>query len=101
ACKVVGAEPETVSRAMSLLAPGLRDDLKEWGLAGGSPFGCMCLPKDLEAFISFMFSRGMDVPLLSAVRKVNRIMVQKELEAPEFIVNGLDSSVHTARDYWV
>ena len=88
ACKVLGAEPETVSRAMPLLALGLRDDLKEWGLSGGSPFGGMCLPKDLEAFISFMLSRGMDVPLLSAVRKVNRIMVQKELEAPELIVNG-------------
>jgi len=48
----------------------------------------MCLPKDLEAFISFMLRRGMDVPLLSAVRKVNQIMVQKELEAPELIVNG-------------
>ena len=72
---------------MPLLALGLRDDLKEWGLSGGRPFGGMCLPKDLEAFISVMLSRGTDVPLLSAVKKVNQIMVQKEVEAPELMVH--------------
>ena len=87
ACKILGAESETVSRAMPLLALGLRDDLKEWGLSGGRPFGGMCLPKDLEAFISVMLSRGTDVPLLSAVKKVNQIMVQKEVEAPELMVH--------------
>jgi nucleotide sugar dehydrogenase len=87
-CKVVGVESAEVSRVMPFLALGLRDDLKDWGTHGGRAFGGMCLPKDLEAFISFMMSRGTSLPLLSAVKQVNQMMTEKEREAPELIVHG-------------
>ncbi|HZF21298.1 MAG TPA: hypothetical protein VEZ43_02380, partial [Dongiaceae bacterium] len=88
ACKVLGVESDEVSRVLPLLALGLRDDLKDWGIHGGRAFGGMCLPKDLEAFISFMASKGTSLPLLSAVKQVNQMMAEKEREAPELIVHG-------------
>jgi GDP-mannose 6-dehydrogenase len=87
ACKAVGVESEDVSRLMPRLALGLRDDLKEWGIYGGRAFAGMCLPKDLEAFISFMKTKGTDLPLLSAVKKVNE-RVEKEKKVPMVVVNA-------------
>jgi GDP-mannose 6-dehydrogenase len=86
ACKAVGVKSEEVSRLMPQLALGLRDDLKEWGIYGGRPFAGMCLPKDLEAFISFMKTKGTDLPLLSAVKQVND-RVGNEKKAP-MVVNA-------------
>jgi len=88
ACKVLGVESEEVSKVMPLLALGLREDLKDWGIHGGRAFGGMCLSKDLEAFISFMTSKGTPLPLLSAVKQVNQMMKEREREAPELIVHG-------------
>ncbi len=88
ACKVLGVESEEVSKVMPLLALGLREDMKDWGIHGGREFGGMCLPKDLEAFISFMTSKGASLPLLSAVKHVNQMMKEREREAPELIVHG-------------
>lgn len=87
ACKVIGVESEEVSRVLPLLALGLRDDLKDWGIHGGRAFAGMCLPKDLEAFVSFMTSKGTSLPLLSAVKQVNQMMAE-EREAPELVVHG-------------
>jgi len=87
ACKAVGVRSQDVSKLMPLLALGLRDDLKEWGIYGGRPFAGMCLPKDLEAFISFMRTKGTDLPLLSAVKQVNE-RVGNEQKAPMVVVNG-------------
>jgi GDP-mannose 6-dehydrogenase len=87
ACKMVGVKSEDVSRLMPLLALGLREDLKEWGMYGGRPFEGMCLPKDLEAFIAFMQTKGTDLPLLSAVKQVNE-RAAREQKAPMVVVNG-------------
>jgi len=87
ACKAVGVRSEDVGRLMPLLALGLRSDLKEWGIFGGRPFGGMCLPKDLEAFISFMKAKGTDLPLLSAVKQVNERTANQE-KAPMVVVNA-------------
>jgi nucleotide sugar dehydrogenase len=87
ACKAVGVKSDEVSRLMPSLALGLRDDLREWGIYGGRPFGGMCLPKDLEAFISFMKTKGTDLPLLSAVKQVND-RVGKEKTAPMVTINA-------------
>jgi len=86
ACKAVGIKSEEVSRLMPLLALGLRGDMKEWGIFGGRPFGGMCLPKDLEAFISFMKAKGTDLPLLSAVKQVNERSANQQ-KAP-MVVNA-------------
>ncbi|OLD12549.1 hypothetical protein AUF78_17690 [archaeon 13_1_20CM_2_51_12] len=87
ACRAVGVNSEEVSKLMPQLALGLRDDLKEWGIYGGRPFAGMCLPKDLEAFISFMKTKGTDLPLLSAVKQVND-RVGNEKKAPMVLVNA-------------
>jgi GDP-mannose 6-dehydrogenase len=87
ACKAVGVRSEEVGRLMPQLALGLRDDLKEWGIYGGRPFAGMCLPKDLEAFISFMKTKGTDLPLLTAVKQVNE-RTGKEKKAPMVVVNA-------------
>lgn len=87
ACRVVGVKSDQVSRLMPQLALGLRDDLKEWGIYGGRPFGGMCLPKDLEGFISFMKTKGTDLPLLTAVKQVND-RAGKEKRAQMVTVNA-------------
>jgi GDP-mannose 6-dehydrogenase len=86
ACKAIGVRSDDVGRLMPLLALGLRGDMKEWGVFGGRPFGGMCLPKDLEAFISFMKAQGIDLPLLSAVKQVNERTANQQ-KAP-MVVNA-------------
>jgi UDPglucose 6-dehydrogenase len=87
ACKTVGVKSAEVSRLMPQLALGLREDMKEWGIYGGRPFGGMCLPKDLDAFISFLHTKGIDSPMLSAVKQVNE-RTANEQKAPMAIVNA-------------
>jgi UDP-glucose 6-dehydrogenase len=87
ACKTVGVKSAEVSKLMPQLALGLRDDMKEWGIYGGRPFEGMCLPKDLEAFISFMRTKGIELPMLSAVKKVNE-RIANEQKTPMAIVNA-------------
>ncbi len=43
-----------------------------YGVIGGKPFGGMCLPKDLAAFINFSLSKGFNPILLKAVSEVNQ-----------------------------
>jgi UDPglucose 6-dehydrogenase len=42
-----------------------------YGIYGGRPFGGKCLPKDLEAFISFIETQRMNPKILTATRYVN------------------------------
>lgn len=87
-CKSMGVRSDEVSRLMPILALGLRDDLPEWGIYGGKAFGGMCLPKDLDAFIEFVRSKGMEPLLLEAVRKVNRTMEEKDQKAPVILARA-------------
>ena len=43
----------------------------EYGTRDLGPYGGACLPKDLEAFLTWADRRGLDLPLLSAVRQSN------------------------------
>jgi UDPglucose 6-dehydrogenase len=43
----------------------------EYGTLDLGPFGGACLPKDLEAFVTWAERHGMDLPLLSAVGQSN------------------------------
>jgi UDPglucose 6-dehydrogenase len=51
-----------------------------YGSVGGKPFGGMCLPKDLTAFLEFADSMGLDLKLLKAVGEVNEEMNQLQAE---------------------
>jgi nucleotide sugar dehydrogenase len=44
----------------------------EYGTRDLGPYGGACLPKDLEAFLTWADRRGLDLPILSAVRLSNR-----------------------------
>jgi UDP-glucose 6-dehydrogenase len=43
----------------------------EYGTLDLGPYGGACLPKDLEAFLTWADRRGLDLPVLSAVRQSN------------------------------
>jgi UDPglucose 6-dehydrogenase len=53
-----------------------------YGTVGGKPFGGMCLPKDLAAFLEFADSIGLELKLLKAVEEVNEEMSQLQAEKP-------------------
>lgn len=70
-CKGLGIDPKVVSRAVSL-DPRIGD----YGTDGGRPFGGMCLPKDLYAFLEFARLKGLSPVVLPAVAKVNEDMCE-------------------------
>ncbi len=43
----------------------------EYGTLDLGPYGGACLPKDLEAFLTWAERNGLDLPILSAVRQTN------------------------------
>lgn len=66
-CDKLGLDAKTVSEAVA------KDErIGRYGIYGGKPFGGMCLPKDLKAFISFLESINVDPKILKAVAEVNQ-----------------------------
>ncbi len=65
-CRKAGVNPDVVS-----LAASLDHRIGEYGTTGGRPFDGSCLPKDLDAFISFVKSLGDNPEILEAARQVN------------------------------
>ena len=65
-CQKLHIDPKVVSDAVAL-DPRIGD----YGIQGGRPFGGMCLPKDLSAFLHFIKSKGYNPPVLQAIAKVN------------------------------
>ena len=59
-----------------------------YGSVGGKPFGGMCLPKDVAAFLEFADSIGLDLKLLKAVEEVNEEMSQLSVEKPMLDTKG-------------
>ncbi|MEM2506227.1 MAG: nucleotide sugar dehydrogenase [Nitrososphaeria archaeon] len=68
-CQKLGIDANIVGKAVSL-----DPRIGEYGVYGGSPFDGKCLPKDLEAFLSFVKSLGLNPDLLDAVRSINEKM---------------------------
>ena len=65
-CKKVGIDVYDVMEAV-----GLDHRISPHFLQAGVGFGGSCFPKDVAALVSFGSSKGMDMYLLNAVRKVN------------------------------
>ena len=66
-CEKLGLDAKYVSEAVA------KDHrIGNYGIYGGKPFGGMCLPKDLNAFISFLNSINVDPKILKAVAEVNQ-----------------------------
>ena len=68
-CQKLGLDAKVVSEAASL-----DPRIGKYGTCGGFAFGGKCFPKDLNAFISYAKSRGLNHKLLEAVNKVNQTM---------------------------
>ena len=65
-CENLGLNAKTVSEAVSMDCR-----IGKYGIYGGKPFGGMCLPKDLAAFVTYLNTRGFNPKLLKAVAEIN------------------------------
>ncbi len=66
-CQELGLNADLISETVSLDAR-----IGKYGIYGGKPFDGKCLPKDLEAFISYAKSRKINPQLLEAVYHINK-----------------------------
>lgn len=66
-CKELGLDSKVISETVAL-----DPRIGNYGVVGGKPFGGMCLPKDLQAFLEFASSKGLNPKLLHAVAEVNQ-----------------------------
>lgn len=66
-CRKLGLDPHFISEVVSL-----DPRIGKYGIYGGKPFKGKCLPKDLEAFISFVEEKRLNPILLTAVFHVNK-----------------------------
>jgi len=66
-CQELGFNADLISETVSLDAR-----IGKYGIYGGKPFDGKCLPKDLEAFISYAKSRKINPKLLEAVHHINK-----------------------------
>lgn len=74
-CKKLGLDAHLIAKAVA------QDPrIGPYGIFGGRPFEGSCLPKDLEAFISFVSDENMKVRLLKAVQFINRMMKKRSLK---------------------
>ena len=66
-CRKLGLDPHLVSDVVSL-----DPRIGKYGIYGGKPFEGSCLPKDLEAFISFIEGEKLNPELLTATLRINK-----------------------------
>jgi UDPglucose 6-dehydrogenase len=66
-CNTLGIDAQRVSEAASL-----DPRIGKYGTRGGKPFGGMCFPKDLAAFLAFAKSKELQSNILDAVAQVNK-----------------------------
>ena len=66
-CEKLGLDAKIVSEAVAM-----DKRIGGYGIYGGKPFGGMCLPKDLKAFISFLKNKNVNPKILLAVAEVNQ-----------------------------
>jgi UDPglucose 6-dehydrogenase len=76
ACQRLGLDGNEIMEMVSKSAEGMWNP--NYGLKGGYPFDGACLPKDSSGFLAYAKSKGIEMPLLEAVIKINK---QLELEA--------------------
>jgi len=66
-CKGLGVSPEVVSSVAAL-----DKRIGPYGTSGGKPFRGKCLPKDVEAFLTFARDLGLRLDVLKAAVSVNQ-----------------------------
>jgi UDPglucose 6-dehydrogenase len=68
-CQQLGIDSNLVGAAVARSAESMWNAL--YGTRGGVPYGGACLPKDTEAFLSFVRERGLEHHMLEATIAVN------------------------------
>ena len=76
-CQQLGLDCEKIFPLVAQSAEAIWNPL--YGTRDLGPFGGSCLPKDTIAFLSWAKKRGMEIPLVDAVLKVNEAL-EKRLE---------------------
>lgn len=74
-CQDLGIEHDDVASTVARSAEGSFNPL--YGIRGGAPYGGVCLPKDTNGFLGFAETRGVAMPLLDAVVRVNDEMATR------------------------
>lgn len=65
-CRELGLNSNVISEIVAL-----DPRIGTYGIYGGKPFSGGCLPKDVEAFVNFVKSKGINPKLLEATLKIN------------------------------
>jgi UDPglucose 6-dehydrogenase len=65
----IGVDAERVFALVAQSSEAMWNE--EYGTLDLGPFGGACLPKDLEAFLTWADRKGLDLPILSAVKQSN------------------------------
>jgi UDPglucose 6-dehydrogenase len=68
-CEDLGLDPELILKAVAMDAR-----IGTYGTVGGRPFEGECLPKDIEAFISYIETKGHNPKILKAAQYINQEM---------------------------
>jgi GDP-mannose 6-dehydrogenase len=76
-CASVGIEP---GRIMDLICRDTRLNISSAYLRPGAPFGGSCLDKDLATIIQQAEGRGLELPLLEAVARSNRLQIELSIK---------------------
>jgi UDPglucose 6-dehydrogenase len=79
-CQTLNLDHNLITKVLPKSALGLR--LPEWGSKGGWAFGGKCLPKDLDAMISFSKGHNINPKLFEAVAAVNEDIASFSKEHP-------------------
>jgi UDPglucose 6-dehydrogenase len=69
-CRNLGIDDNIVGAAVARSAESMWNPL--YGTHGGVPYGGACLPKDTDAFMSFVRERGLEHLMLATTIEVNR-----------------------------
>jgi len=77
-CKRSKLDPLIVAEAVAL-----DPRIDSYGIYGGQPFEGKCLPKDLEAFINFLKSKGTNPKIFDAVLHINNQFLKMKVSRDE------------------
>jgi UDPglucose 6-dehydrogenase len=72
-CQALGIDHDDVASTVARSSEG--SFRQTYGIRGGAPYGGVCLPKDTQGFLGFARERGVPMPLLHAVVRVNDSMI--------------------------
>jgi UDPglucose 6-dehydrogenase len=95
-CNHLGIDSSLVGAAVARSAESMWNAL--YGTRGGVPYGGACLPKDTEAFLSFVRERRMEHRMLEATIAVNQQLaaVVPAAASPDKIAEALEAASRPA-----